>query len=295
MIDIQDILCVLEVAKEKSITNAAANMFITQSAVSQKIARTEKELGVTLFDRTNRSVELTEDGIAFAKQGSHLVEEWESFLAEMKKRAEKKAQFLTIGMHALSIYSDLPELIAGFTTAHPNWKVNLSTHNDSFKSVQGGKIDFFFIFTNMENLAEEYALSQIPLKEDTLCILLHKADSLTSKEIVEAEDLAGYQLISWNTELMESFPENLGITLTVCEDSFLPSLITKPGSFTLTPKSRCEKIMRQYENIRAIPFKSKGIIPILTLYLVYNPNNPLVETHPFLQYTVDYYKQQQER
>ncbi|NBH62095.1 LysR family transcriptional regulator [Anaerotruncus sp. 80] len=295
MIDIQDILCVLEVAKEKCITNAAANMFLTQSAVSQKIARTEKELGMTLFERTNRSVELTEDGMAFAKQGSHLVEEWEQFLAEMKRRTLKKEQFLTIGMHALSIYSDLPELIADFTAVYPNWKINLSTHSDSFKSIQNGKTDIFFVFTNTENLTDECALSQISLKEDTLCILLHEADVLASKETVETEDLAGYHLISWNTELMESFPEELGITLTVCEDSFLPSLISKPGSFTLTPKSRCEKILQQYSNLRAVPFKSKGIIPVLTLYLVYNSNRITAENHPFLQYAVDYYKQQEEK
>ena len=46
MIDIQDILCVLAVAEEKSITKAAANLFLTQSAVSQKITRVEKELGM---------------------------------------------------------------------------------------------------------------------------------------------------------------------------------------------------------------------------------------------------------
>ena len=95
MIDIQDILCILEVAKEKSITKAASNLFLTQSAVSQKISRTEKELGMSLFERTNRRVELTQDGIAFVNQGARLAADWEQFLSDMKKRTLKKARTLS--------------------------------------------------------------------------------------------------------------------------------------------------------------------------------------------------------
>ena len=290
MIDIQDILCILEVAKEKSITKAASNLFLTQSAVSQKISRTEKELGMSLFERTNRRVELTQDGIAFVNQGARLVADWEQFLSDMKKRTLKKEHYLTIGMHALSVFSDLPELIADFTSAYPNYKVNLTTHMDSLKDVHSGNADFFLINANMKPPVEEYRLSQIPLEEECLYILLHETDSLAGKEIIGINDLTGYHLISWNSELLKAFPKELDLTLTICEDSYLPSLISKPGYFTLTPKNRCKKILQQNPKLRAVPFYDAENKPIFTtLYLIYNSNRIDSESHPFIQFATGYY------
>lgn len=290
MIDIQDILCVLEVANEKKITKAAENLFLTQSAVSQKIARTEKTLGLTLFERTNRSVELTKEGAAFVEHASHMVKEWEAFLSRMEELSSKSIHHLIIGMHTLAIYSELPELITAFTDAHPNFKVSLSTHDDNLKKVQTKKIDFFFVNTNTNPSMEYDGLAQIPLMEDSLCILLHKTDSLVNLDYVDSEKLSGYHLISWETDLIHGFSEDLGLTHTVCEDSFLPSMIHKAGRFTLTPKSRCAKILQHYPDLRARPFKSNGVIPALTLYLLYNPNKIDVEKHPFVQFAVDYYQ-----
>lgn len=290
MIDIQDILCVLEVAKQKKITKAAENLFLTQSAVSQKIARTEKSLGLTLFERSNRSVELTKEGVSFVEHASHMIKEWESFLSKMEQLSGKDTHFLTVGMHALAIYSNLPALIANFTASHPNWKVNLSTHDDNFKKILSKETDFFFIFTNAIPHLDNDALFEIPLMEDTLYILLHKTDSLSSEAYIEEKKLRGYHLISWYTDLIHSFPKELELTLTVCEDSFLPSMITKAGMFTMTPKSRCEKILQHYPDLCAVPFQFSGSFPALTLYLVYNSDRIDAEKHPFVQFVVNYYQ-----
>ena len=56
------IKCFLEIANEKSFTKAANKLYITQPAISRHIATFEKDLGLYLFDRSNRQVILTEVG-----------------------------------------------------------------------------------------------------------------------------------------------------------------------------------------------------------------------------------------
>ncbi len=289
MVDIQDILCVLEVAKEKSITKAAANLFLTQSAVSQKISRTEKALGLTFFDRTNRSVELTEAGAAFVKHATRMSAEYKLFLSEMKKISSKTEGTLTIGMNVLTIYSDLPELISAFTAANPGWKINLATHHlNSFSRIQTGEVDFFFLFTNgSEPLDHAYGFAITPLTEDALYIFFHGSDSLNAKDYVEMTDISGYNLVSWNSDLIKSFPKSSNLTLTLCEDSALPSLITGPGQFFLAPKCCCDKIINQYPHLSAKPYESYS----LTLYLIHR-NKAELNQHPFCQFVTNHYKKQ---
>lgn len=290
MIDMKDILCALEVAKEKSITKAAANLYLTQSAVSQKISRTENDLGLTLFQRNNRSVSLTEDGEFFVEHAAKLIEEWESFLSKMAQRAETETKYLTIGMHALAVYSDLPELVADFTASHPSWNINFSTHANDEKMLHSANIDFFFLISNTDPIADNIASAQIPLQSDVLHILLHKDDSLSKNHVVTSDELSGYHLVSWSPYLLQSFPKELNLTLTVCEDSFLPAMITKPRVFTLTPKSRAAKILQRYPDLVSLPFQFGVQIPALTLYLLYNPGRINPDKHPFVQFVKEYYQ-----
>jgi LysR family transcriptional regulator for bpeEF and oprC len=65
MKDLNSIFIFAQVAEVKSFTQAAKRMNITASAVSKTISRLESELGVRLFNRTTRTVNLTSDGLSF--------------------------------------------------------------------------------------------------------------------------------------------------------------------------------------------------------------------------------------
>ena len=65
---------ILEVDRCGSMNRAAQNLFLSQSALSAAIAEVERELGVTVFLRTNRGVTLTEEGRELVAQIAPLVE-----------------------------------------------------------------------------------------------------------------------------------------------------------------------------------------------------------------------------
>lgn len=294
--DMKDIYCILEVAKEKNITKAADNLFLTRSAISQNITRVEKELELSLFTRTNRSVELTEAGEYFIKNAEELTNAWASFQKKMRtfSASEKEGGTVNIFLHPLTIYSNLPQIISGFKTLYPHWKINFfnGPGYNTQKPLHSEGISFFFSHSTTGASDVLYDMTFIPLSSDTLFILLHHTDPLSKKEIVHMDDLTGYHLLASDIALLQSFPKPLHLTCSVYEDSFLPALITNPGDFALIPQSRCASLLNQYPNLCARPFKALGDTHKLNLYLSYDSNLPDIEHHPFYRYIVDYYQGQ---
>ncbi|WP_237090058.1 LysR family transcriptional regulator [Nesterenkonia sp. PF2B19] len=90
--DLQQIRYVLAVAEHRSFTRAARACFVVQSALSHQIAALEKELGVRLFARSSRRVELTASGEAFLPAARQAVEAAERAAAEAASPAERSAE-----------------------------------------------------------------------------------------------------------------------------------------------------------------------------------------------------------
>lgn len=114
-------------ARRLSITAAAADLCLTQSAVSRQIQALEERLGVQLFIRNSRSIALTEAG----EQLFHLASPWLDKLADLadtlqqEKRAKPVTIAASIGVAQLWI---LPRLGA-FQAAHPRIDIRLATTN----------------------------------------------------------------------------------------------------------------------------------------------------------------------
>ena len=74
MFDVHSLKVFVSVAQNLSFTRAAEALFLTQSAVSHQIARMERDLGVTLFERLGRRVELTRAGQTLLAQSRSVLD-----------------------------------------------------------------------------------------------------------------------------------------------------------------------------------------------------------------------------
>src|SRR5919205_762115 len=100
------------VAEEGHVGNAAARLFISQPALSQQIRALEEQVGVPLFTRHARGVELTEAG--------------EVLLAEAREEiARGEAGALRIGMPPGLEPGMVPELLASLREAHPDARIEV--------------------------------------------------------------------------------------------------------------------------------------------------------------------------
>lgn len=79
---LQQLKYVLEVNKHGSMNEAARHLFISQPSLSNAIKELEKELSITIFERTNKGITLTQEGVEFLSYARQVVEQAE--LLEMK-------------------------------------------------------------------------------------------------------------------------------------------------------------------------------------------------------------------
>ncbi len=114
--DITSLRAFVEVAREGSFSQAAESLFLTQPAISKRIASLEDELGVRLFDRAGRQVILTESGRHLLPRAERIIHEVTDISRELSNLSGEIAGGLAmatshhIGLHRLPVvlreYSD---------------------------------------------------------------------------------------------------------------------------------------------------------------------------------------------
>jgi len=99
----EDIIAFRTVAKLRNFSRAAEALFIPQPSLSRKIIALEKELGVTLLERTKRSVKLTNAGIIFFQESGSLLEHEHHFITAVQKANQDARLVLEVAFMGLGL------------------------------------------------------------------------------------------------------------------------------------------------------------------------------------------------
>ncbi|MBP6685074.1 MAG: LysR family transcriptional regulator [Leucobacter sp.] len=141
--ELQQMRYVVAVAEERNFTRAAERCRVVQSALSHQIKALERELGVELFARTSRRVELTAAGEAFLPHARASLESAERAGADAAAAEGEVRGALTIGLIPTVTAVDAPAALAAFHRAHPAVKIGLrGGGSDGFVSeIAAGRMD----------------------------------------------------------------------------------------------------------------------------------------------------------
>ena len=120
-----DLLAFLAVARERSFTRAAAQLGVSQSALSHTIAGLEKRLGLRLLTRTTRSVAATEAGERLLARVGPRLDEIEAELAALSALRDRPAGTIRLTAGEDAAYSVLWPALDRFLPAYPDIKVEL--------------------------------------------------------------------------------------------------------------------------------------------------------------------------
>lgn len=127
----------LAVAEHKSFTRAAKRLGVSPSAVSQAIARLERELGVTLVLRTTRSVNLSDVGARLADQARPLLGALDVAL-ETLARSDAPRGVLRLNVPRLACQVVLAPLLATYCRQFPEMRVDVAVEDRNVDIVRHG-------------------------------------------------------------------------------------------------------------------------------------------------------------
>lgn len=184
------------VAEEKSFTRAAEKLMIAQSPLSQQIKKLEHELGVELFTRTTRSVQLTHAGSVFYERARLLLERSEEAMADTRSAAEGRLGRLSLGFTGAATYELLPALVRAFQDRNPNVQLDLHSEMLTPAQVDGlleGRLDVGVLRppVSAEGLTVEV------LREEPLVVAMPTQHALAGARTLSLADLAEEPFISY--------------------------------------------------------------------------------------------------
>jgi DNA-binding transcriptional LysR family regulator len=136
------------VARHGSIREAAEELHVAQSALSRQIQKLEQELGVPLFQRHARGVELTSAGEIFLRHARSSLRQDERVRSELD--ALKGLRTGTVNIQAIEslVPSVLPQVILGFSARHPGISFNVTVDRTDLilAAVRDGRTDIGLVF-----------------------------------------------------------------------------------------------------------------------------------------------------
>jgi LysR family transcriptional regulator, carnitine catabolism transcriptional activator len=181
------------VAQEGSMTRAALRMHLTISALSMLVRTMEEELGIRLFERTTRRMELTEAGQQFLPTAREVLASLDAGVAAVQANQRLLSARLSVVTSPLIASSLLPHVIARFRKQFPHITVTLTDApvDQVVSSVREGRSDFG-ICTADQGSAD--LLSQV-LYEDALVLACSKDHPLAQHKELHWADLADQSLI----------------------------------------------------------------------------------------------------
>lgn len=184
----------LMIAREGTISGAAATLHVSQPSLSRQMQELERELGVKLFDRGSRRVTLTEPGIRLRKRAEEIVDLVGRTEDEFRLSANTLAGEVRIGGGETPAMGLLADVMAEFVDAHPLVRFSLFSGNAESVSerLDSGRLDFG-VFVGHTDLSR-YEFLQLPAY-DRWGAFMREDDPLATLERVTPGDLASRALI----------------------------------------------------------------------------------------------------
>lgn len=202
---------VIAVASSTSMREAANRLIITQPALSLAINDLEEELGIVLFNRTNRGISLTNEGEEFLIYAKQAVSQFELIEDKYEKNSDGRRQFSVSLQHYVFAIHAFVNTIKKFDSEEYYYSIHETRTDEVLNDVKTLKSEIGIISYSSSNekiirkLLKEYQLKFVPIMTKNTYVYVWKKHPLADREELSLADLEGYPCVSFDQSSDNNF------------------------------------------------------------------------------------------
>ncbi|RAG81802.1 LysR family transcriptional regulator [Streptacidiphilus pinicola] len=200
MLNLERLRILDAVARHGSVTGAADGLHITTSAISQQLAKLEREAGQRLLAKHGRGIRLTDAGLLLAEHAAGILAQVERARADLEAQRGEVVGELRIGAFPTAVRGLLPKAVTTLRAAHPELRVRVqeSEPEGCVRKLVRGDLDLgIFVDWSNRPFALPAGLLKAPLMSDTVDLAVPADHPLADRAEVGLADFAEDEWICW--------------------------------------------------------------------------------------------------
>ncbi len=253
---LQQLTYVVRIAEEGSFSKAAETLFASQPSLTNAVKELEREIGVTIFNRTGRGVTLTADGIGFLPYARSVLESYGSLLEAYGRMGRRRQKFAVSTQHYSFAVKAFVEMTRTFDVLEYEFAIRETRTRDVIEDVASSRSEIGILYLNEFNrkaltkLLHENGLRFTHLIDCRAYVYLWKGHPLAGRGEITFEDLAPYPCLSFEQGENGSFylSEELLSTneypriIKCCDRATVLNLMVGLNGYTLCSGIICEEL-----------------------------------------------------
>ena len=271
---LQQLRYVIEIASCGSINEAAKRLFISQPSLSNAIRELESELGIVIFDRTNRGVSISMDGAEFLGYARQIIEQPDLMKSRYGGAKLKQVYFSVSTQHYSFAVKAFVKLMEQSNLSEYELSLRETKTYEIIDNVRTLRSDIGILYINeinskvMNKLFSDSNLKFTPLFNASPHIFIGTNHPLADKKIVSIKDMEQFPYITFeqgennSLHFSEEMLNNLQKTknIRVNDRATLLNLLSSTDSYTVGTGFVVSDL--NSDNIKSIPVESNQIFTV---------------------------------
>ncbi|MDD7517905.1 LysR family transcriptional regulator [Ruminococcus flavefaciens] len=271
---LQQLKYIIVIAETGSITMAAERLFIAQPSLSKAVAELEKEMGISIFNRSNRGVYLSEEGTKFLSYARQIVEQAELLESEYKAAPPPNRAFAVSSQHYAFVVNAFVELVREYGRDKYEFSLRELKTAEIIEDVRTHRSDIGVLYLSKFNReVVRHILQSEDLKFESLFtakphVFVSRNNPLVGRKTVTLDELKAFPRLTYDQGVKNSFyfAEELHITaespknIVVSDRATLFNLLIGLDGYTISSGVLSSDL--NGDNIVSIPLESDEAMEI---------------------------------
>ena len=208
---LQQLRYIIAIAEAGSITSAADKLLVSQPSLSKVVNQIEEEMGITIFNRNNRGVYLSEEGLSFLSYSRQVVEQADLLENKYKNKEKQRRVFSITSHHYAFVVNAFVALVKEYGENKYEFSLRETLTNNIIEDVRTSRSEIGVLFLSDFNrkvilkMLEDADLKFTKLFAVKPHIFVSRKNPLAKEKTVELSDLKNFPRLLYDQGIKNSF------------------------------------------------------------------------------------------